>query len=193
MIEKGGTMEKQLKKWIKRIQQKADKEAANELVSLYYREIYGYVYKQTLKKELALDLTQEIFMSMLQSIAYYDEQKAAFRTWLYQIATRRLVDYYRSKSYREDQTLELIEIDLKQEEDFTMTLENQLQIEEINQFVNQLDATSQQIFRLKIFGEYTFLDISKMLKLPESTVKTTYYRVLKLIRKTFNEGGERRD
>ena len=180
-------MEKELRKWIKKVQKKSDREAANELVQFYYKEIYAYVYKQTLNKELSLDLTQEIFMSMLQSIHNYDEKKAGFRTWLYKIATYRLTDYFRSKAYRYDQLAELAEEEIKDETDFTISIENKIEIEKVNDFVNQLDTVRQQIFRLKVFGEYSFVEISESLKMSESTVKTKYYSVIKLIRKQFNK------
>ena len=86
--------------WIKKIKRNASESAANELVSKYYKEMYAFIYKQTLDAELSLDLTQEIFISALQSITNYDSKKASFRTWLYKLASNRLVDYYRSKSYR---------------------------------------------------------------------------------------------
>ena len=44
----------------------------------------------------------------------------------------------------------------------------------------------QEIFRLKIFLDYTFTQISKMLKIPESTVKTKYYSIIKKIKNEFN-------
>ena len=34
-------------KLIKRIKKKQDKEAANALISYYYKEVYAYVYRQT--------------------------------------------------------------------------------------------------------------------------------------------------
>lgn len=53
-------------KLIKRIKKKQDKEAANTLISYYYKEIYAYVYRQTGNEELAKDLTQDIFIQILQ-------------------------------------------------------------------------------------------------------------------------------
>ena len=44
------------KRWIKKIKKNASDAAANELVSKYYKEIYAYMYKQTLDAELSLDL-----------------------------------------------------------------------------------------------------------------------------------------
>ena len=63
------------KRWIKKIKRNGSETAANELVSKYYKEMYAFIYKQTLDTELSLDLTQEIFISVLKSIQNYDQQE----------------------------------------------------------------------------------------------------------------------
>ncbi|WP_026895752.1 RNA polymerase sigma factor [Clostridiisalibacter paucivorans] len=177
------------KKLIKRIKKKLDKDAANELISIYYKEIYTYVYKQTIDKELSMDLTQEIFISILKSIYNYDEKRSSFRTWLYRIATYRLVDYYRSKNYKYNSTIVSIDnVDIYDNEDIEIAVENKEDVERIINMVNRMDTVSQQIFRLKIFSDYTFSQISDVLEAPESTVKTRYYSMLRKIREDFKEG-----
>jgi len=172
------------KRWIKRIKGNGSETAANELVSKYYKEMYAFIYKQTLNTELSLDLTQELFISVLKSIHNYDSKKAAFRTWLYKLASNRLVDYYRSKSYRDTQIVQSIEdYEFEDEYDMTVSLEYKEDFERVTALVNKLDAGSQQIARLKLFGEYTFQEIASIETIPLSTVKTKYYAALKRIRK----------
>ncbi|SFS57691.1 RNA polymerase sigma factor [Paenibacillus sp. 453mf] len=174
------------KQWIMQIKKQSNKAAAGKLVSSYYKEIYSYVYKQTMDKEQSMDLTQEIFISMLQSIHYFDGKRASFRTWLYRIATNRVIDYYRSRAYRYRRSTEPIEEEryvIPEPEDFTIRVENREEVMNIMQVVSELEPGSQSIFRLKIFGEYTFLEIADMLLLPESTVKSKYYTMIRKIKK----------
>jgi len=171
------------KQWIKQIKLKSNQVAANELIYKYYKDIYAYMYKQTLNKELSMDLTQEIFISMLQSISNYDEGKSSFRTWLYKIATNKLIDYYRSRQYKNSSIL--VSIDdyaLHETEDFTISIENKQEAQTIIGIVNRFDASSQLIVRLKIFAQYTFIEISNVLNVSESTVKTRYYSIIKKIK-----------
>ncbi|RDY29350.1 RNA polymerase sigma factor [Romboutsia weinsteinii] len=172
---------------IKKIIKKNDKESANELISIYYKEVYVYVYKQVSDKETSLDLTQEIFISVLKSIHNFDKGKSSFRTWLYKISTNKLVDYYRSKSYRYSSMQESIEEkEISDKDDFVVNLEQKEDVDKIQQVVNKLDTQYQEIFRLKIFLEATFLEISEILQIPESTVKTKYYSIIKRVKKEFN-------
>lgn len=172
------------KKWIKLIQKKSDEHAANELVNHHYQSIYAFVYKQTLNKELSMDLTQEIFISMLQSIGSFDEQKASFATWLYRIAANRIVDYFRSKHYSYDRARDSVdELEISEETDFTLQLEYKEEVQRITQLINELDFQAQQVVRLKLFAEQTFSEISVTLDISESSIKTKYYATIRKIKK----------
>ncbi|SFQ40069.1 RNA polymerase sigma factor [Salibacterium halotolerans] len=181
----------QEKKWIKAIQKRSSEEAADQLVRAYYKEIYAFVYKQTYDPELAKDLTQEIFVSMLRSIYRYDG-RSSFRTWLYKIANSRIIDYYRSRSYKENKhaTIPSEEI-LEEPENFTVTIEKKEEAREMLDILARFDAPYQQIVRQKIYAERTFAEIAAGMDLPESTVKSKYYAVVKRIRKELK--GERNE
>lgn len=84
------SLRRKKKSLIRRVRLWNDRKAAGELIGKYYDEIYAYTYRQTLEKQLAMDLTQEIFISVLQSIGDYKTKKSSFRTWLYRIASRRV-------------------------------------------------------------------------------------------------------
>jgi RNA polymerase sigma factor (sigma-70 family) len=141
--------------------------------------LFRSIYRQTLNKELAMDLTLEAFISMLHSVHSYDERKDSFRTWLYRIATNQIVDYYRSKYYKYSQVVTEMDDELGQEQDFTMKLEYKEDIERILAFLNTFETSAQQIFRLKLFGEYTFTEIAAVIGVTESTVKTKFYSTLR--------------
>ncbi|AZB41414.1 sigma-70 family RNA polymerase sigma factor [Bacillus sp. FJAT-42376] len=176
------------KQWIKKVQKNGNSEAANMLISKYYQEIYSFVYKQSLDSELSLDLTQEIFIRVLKSIHHYNAAKASFRTWLYRIASNRLIDYYRSKSYKYRQLSEPInDHDFEMEEDMMLSLEYKEDVQNILRLLNQLEMSSQQIVRLKLFAEYTLKEIAEIVQVPLSTVKSRYYTALKLIKKEMKE------
>ncbi|WP_341278592.1 sigma-70 family RNA polymerase sigma factor [Paenibacillus sp. FSL H8-0537] len=168
--------------WIKQIQKQSSEAAANALVRHYYKEMYSYVYRQTTNKQLSMDLTQDIFIHMLQAIGSYDGGKGSFRSWLYKLATNRIVDYYRSRYYRYDQRTTAMDAELAGDEDFTLEFEQKEQVEAVLQLVNEMDAAAQHIFRLKFFAEYTFADIAPLLHMPESTVKTKYYTMLRKLK-----------
>jgi RNA polymerase sigma-70 factor (ECF subfamily) len=172
---------------IRLVQKRADKAAADTLIRNYYDEIYWYAYRQTADKHTALDLAQGIFVAMLKAISRFDGKQAGFRTWLYRIATNKIIDYHRSRSVIQNKILNLDDVEIPDESDFARQMEDGDLAFRIQAYAGTFEADAQRIFRLKIFGEYTFGEIAKMVDMPEATVKTKYYRMLKVIRKEFED------
>jgi RNA polymerase sigma factor (sigma-70 family) len=172
---------------IKKIRRSGDRAAADELVRYYYDEIHGFVRKQISNADVALDLTQEIFISMFRTIGYYDgRQGAGFRTWLYKIAANKVVDWFRSRTYHAmTETVPLDEIEPIDETDFTRQFEDSDFTERVCAFIGGLPPDTQRVFRLHIFGWYTFSEIAVVAGLPEGSVKSKYYRLIHLLRKEF--------
>ena len=171
---------------ITKIRKDGDRAAADTLVRKYYDEIYRFMRKQTSDSDAALDLTQEVFISILRSINRFNPKKGAgFRTWLYKIATDKTVDYFRSRAARRVETLSIDDVQPIDETDFTLRFEDRDFTERVCVFVNALPTDTQRIFRLHIFGGYTFAAIAEQTEMPESSVKSKYYRLLNTLRKEF--------
>ena len=180
-------------KLIKRIKKKQDKEAANTLISYYYKEIYAYVYRQTGNEELAKDLTQDIFIQILQKIAVFDPKKASFRTWIYRIASNKICDHYRSRAHHlslkqeqidmTDENLELHSSNLGTAiRDLSELIIHKELIEDIMEIVSLYKQEWQEIFYMKCFEERTFQDISQTLNISENTVKSRFYKMIRQIK-----------
>lgn len=170
---------------IRRIKKKQDKKAADELIQRYYREIYAFTYRQTGERELALDLTQEIFITVLQGIYAFDEKKAGFRTWAYSVAANRITDYYRSKSYKKEKLQQPLQWETEEEKTVRDLAEHMVQKEEIRRIMDIVVSYEREwirIFQKKCFEEKTFAQIAEEMDLAESTVKTRFYQMLKRIR-----------
>jgi RNA polymerase sigma-70 factor (ECF subfamily) len=172
---------------IRSIRRNGDRVAADELVRKYYDEIHGFVRKQVRSADNALDLTQEIFISVLKTVARFDPGgPASFRTWLYRVAANKVVDRFRSRSYRAlTETLSLDDAEPIDESDFTERFAVGGFSEQVYARLGDLPPDTQTIFRLHVFGDYTFSEIAVMLGLPEGSVKSRYYRLINLLKKEF--------
>lgn len=71
-----------------------DKSALELLVRRWYPRIYGYVFKLTGHEQDAYDLTQDVFIAMMQSIGRYMPWRK-FDSWLFTIAHNKCMDYFR--------------------------------------------------------------------------------------------------
>ena len=173
---------------IRKMKKRGDKTSANELIGRYYREIYAFVYRQTTDIELSMDLTQEIFITVLRGISSFEEKKATFRTWLYAIASNKITDYYRSK-YQKQQMLtiyteetEEVFVDCELEERLIQNIYGKELIKNAMQILVRYGNEWVKIFQMKVFLEKTFGEIAMELHLSENTIKTRYYTMLKSLR-----------
>lgn len=176
----------QERKWVRAIQKKGDRQAADRLIRAYYDEIYRFVFRQTGQKEDAMDLTQEIFLAVLGALPAFDPRRASFRTWLYRIAANKVIDA-RRKVRLDLQPLG--EEDPAAPEDFAGQIQDRLLLEEIEAYVSGLDPQVQGVFRLRVYGQRTFPEIAQALGQPEAAVKARYYRLMGRLRKEFSRDG----
>ena len=154
---KGGEAVEQEQKWIRAIQRRNSRAAAEQLIQAYYDEIYRFVYRQTGSREDAMDLTQSIFIAVLRALPGYRAERASFRTWMYRIAANKVIDARRRTRLS---PVPLEETELPAAEDFVSQIHNQALLDAIEGYVSGLDAGEQAVFRLRIYGEKTFPEIA---------------------------------
>src|SRR5687768_9545979 len=68
-----------------------------ELVHRYQRQITSYIYRMLNNYDASLDVTQEVFIKVYNSLEKYSSDYK-FSTWLYRIAHNAAIDYMRRNS-----------------------------------------------------------------------------------------------
>lgn len=169
-------------KWIRDIQRRGSRQAADKLVRTYYDEIYRFAYRQLGHKEDAMDLTQSIFLAVLRALPSFDGRKASFRTWLYRIAVNKTIDCRRKARW---DSISLEQTEAPDERDFAAQIQDRDLLDRLEAYISHLDPDTQAVYRLRLYGERTFPEIAAALGQPEAAVKTRYYRLMVQLRKEF--------
>lgn len=172
----------QEKRWIRLILRRGSREAADQLIRAYYDEIFRYACRQMGNREAASDLTQDIFMAALRALPSYQEKKAGFRTWLYRIATHKVID---AKRRAGPAMLPLEETEPADPVDFAAQVSNRVLLDQIEGYISKLDPQIQEVYRLRLYGEWSFPAIAALVGRPEAGVKAQYYRLMARLRKEF--------
>ncbi len=142
------------------------------LMEKYHNEIFKYVYNILGSYQTTEDLLQEIFLKVFKNISKFDSNKAAFRTWLYRIASNHTMNYLNSKAYRNKFTVstyeeETIESNGNIEEDIVKD-------EKINQIKSLMDKLlkpkHKEIMYLHYFSGLTVKEIGETTDIPEKTI-----------------------
>jgi RNA polymerase sigma-70 factor (ECF subfamily) len=69
-----------------------------DIFTAFNRQIYSYVYlRMGYSKEVAEDLTQEVFLRVWEKRKSFNNKKGNVRTWIYRIARNLVIDEYRKR------------------------------------------------------------------------------------------------
>ena len=165
-----------------------------ELVRRYQRPISAYVYRMVGNYESALDLTQEIFIKVYNSLKRY-RSEFKFSTWIYKIAHNAAVDHLRRSSTREqslvagtdgdtyDLPIESARLSPEQESE---QRERRVEIEAV---VRSLPANYRELIILRHSQDLSYEEIVEVTGLPLGTVKNRLFRAREMMRQQFVDKG----
>ncbi len=158
---------------------KGNKSAWLKLVKRYEKAVFNYGLRMTSNTEDAMDLMQEVFISVHKNLATY-KGEGRFKGWLFKIASYRCVEFYRKKRPMQDlDSTDEIVCDAALPEHFLMSqqqnraLVNAMQLLPINQ---------KSVVELKFFGHFTFEEIAQQLDISANTVKSRLYTALEKLK-----------
>ena len=123
------------------------------------------------------DLTSETFVAVFRNIATFDGTPDQFRSWVFVIAHRRLIDE-RRKQGRRPATAPLVDI-AHASDDF----EGALSAEKVKALCAQLPAEQADVIVLRILGDFTIDQIAEVVGKSPGAVKQLQRRGLENLRK----------
>jgi len=84
-------------KIVKRIQD-GNLDAFGTLYEAYIDKIYKFIYLKVSDREIAEDITAEVFLKAFDTIEKFRiDKNSSFKAWIYKIAYHKVVDSYRTK------------------------------------------------------------------------------------------------
>lgn len=143
-----------------------------------YREIqpniYAFFYVKTLNREVAEELTQEVFFQAVKGFTAF-KGDSNVKTWVFAIAKNLLKKHYRASTYQTGLRIKL----QKNNGHFESSEETYIKKEEkaqIIELISQLDDLSKEVVTLRIYGELSFKEIGVLLEKSENYTRITFHR-----------------
>ncbi len=165
-----------------------------ELVRRYQRPITGYVFRMLGDYESSLDVTQEVFIKVYNSLERYSAEYK-FSTWLYRIARNAAIDHMRRNSINA-QSLETENADgtyqLQIESPNPSPEQDRERSEwrtEIDEVVKRLPAVYKELILLRHSQDLSYDEIAEITGLPLGTVKNRLFRARDMMREILIERG----
>lgn len=153
--------------------QRGDDRAFAILVRTYERPVYNYVLRLVGNRDLAEDLTQEVFLRVYQGLSSFS-LRSRFTTWLFQVTKNRVLDELRAIERRPRSVLTLDDIPPLEVVDppFERT-------ETIHAVWNAIDALSVDLkmaLLLRDIVGLSYVEIADALEVTLATVKWRIYK-----------------
>jgi RNA polymerase sigma-70 factor (ECF subfamily) len=166
----------------------AGREASfEELVRRYQRPIAAYVYRMVGDYDSALDLTQEVFIKVYNSLARY-RSEFKFSTWIYKIAHNAAIDHLRRYAVREQALTCSVDGERREVviESRRLTPEQESERKErrseIESVVQLLQASYRELIVLRHSHDLSYDEIAEVTGLPLGTVKNRLFRAREAMR-----------
>lgn len=154
-------------------------EAFGVLYDRYLDKIYRFIYYKTFSKELAEDLTSDVFHKALTKIGSFDGEKGTFSAWLYRIARNSVIDHFRTAKH--DVPLEDT-FDVGVDERTPETLDATAELGRVTEYLKTLSARQREIITLRVWEEKSYREIAEIVGGTEDAVKMAFSRSIRDVR-----------
>jgi RNA polymerase sigma-70 factor (ECF subfamily) len=162
--------------------QKQDSEAFAQIYEAYFDKIYRYLAVRIRNETEAEDMTQQVFMKVLQSISSYKSKGLPFSSWIYRIAHNQMVDFMRQQNKKS--TVDIEELQLPYTgEDPQHRLEQEVDIEELKKATQKLTAAQQEVLSLRFTGELSIAQCAEIMGKSEGAIKALQHSAVLSLRK----------
>jgi len=163
-----------------------DRQAATELVDLYYRQLYLFMRRLGHDEQTSEDLTQESFLNAWYHIGQLRDGNA-LNSWLYRIAANVSKLYWRKHKDREVEKIENLEVPAGNETEPDKLAQKE-QIERLGSLVLKLPMKLRQTVVLHYLQHLTIAEAAAAVGLRQGTFKSRLNRALNALRKEIAKG-----
>lgn len=154
------------------------------LYDRYEKRLFGYVLRLVKDRDLAEDVFQDIFLTVLRDETF-NPARGRFSAWLFRVARNRCVQTARDRSNQS----RLLKAEVDQTPDSPEGA--RLDAVEVRSAMAALTEAQQQLLILKQVGGLSYAEIATTLGIAEGTVKSQLHGATHAFRKKLNQPEER--
>jgi len=146
------------------------------LYNHYFEQIFMFALKRVEDKDVAADVTSQIFFKALQNLKKYKPQGLPFASWLYRIARNEIYNMHSANKIK-------LVVSVESEGVWNMISEigeekNQEDFSGLYKALKKLSEIELELIELRFFEKRPFQEISEILEITENNAKVRTYRIL---------------
>jgi RNA polymerase sigma-70 factor (ECF subfamily) len=166
-----------------------DESALAELYVLYFPRVYRYILARMGNPYDAEDLTEEVFLRVLDAIERFQWREAPFSAWLFRIAHNAVVSQRRKEGARgrSSPLSEALPVDSQGPE---VVVENWLALSEIMKAAETLPEAQRRVISLRFAAGLSVAETARAMSKGEGNVKVIQHKAIAKLREMLREGSK---
>jgi RNA polymerase sigma-70 factor (ECF subfamily) len=155
--------------------------ALSELYTLYFPRVYRYILARTGNSYDAEDLTEEVFMKVLEAIERFEWREAPFSAWLFRIAHNAVISQRRKDGARGRSAplTEGLALDSQGPDEL---VENRLALRDIMNAAQKLPEAQRQVIALRFGAGLSVAETARAMNKGEGNVKVIQHKAIAKLR-----------
>ncbi len=162
--------------------QKGSPDAVGKLYDRYQAQLFRFVWARVGDRQLAEDITGEIFTRMVVHLPKYQPTAVPFSAWLYQIGRNLIIDTYRRDNGRYPEPLENALSVGDGQAGPDLMVDQQLTLEKIHTALADIDPQQREVVTLRFLTGLSLRETAEMLNCSLSAIKSLQHRGLMALR-----------
>jgi RNA polymerase sigma-70 factor, ECF subfamily len=164
-----------------------DSAAYDRLYNLYSDRVFRYLYARIGQREVAEDLTADVFVRLLQNLPRFRVNAArpvaSFSAFVYRVAGNLLTDQYRKQKHRDHQDIDdqpfLAD---RRPEPFVQTAASEIR-NELMDAMRKLGAEQQAVLLYRFSEEFSVLEVAEIMGKTTGAIKALQHRAIANLRR----------
>ncbi len=157
--------------------QRGDQDALGSLYESFFPRVYRYVATRLGNPEDAEDVTEEIFLRIIDNLGSFEFRGLPFGAWVFRIARNEVVSHVRRQKVR-SATAPLDELIPDANADHVSEVETQLTIAVVRQAAEKLPEAQRQVIALRFGAGLSVAETAQALKKTENNVKVLQHKAI---------------
>ncbi len=162
-----------------------DLQQVSVLFERYHKRIFNFLARLTMDRELAEDLTQNVFLRMIKYRNSYREGNR-FQSWIYQVARNVFSDHYQANKNRQTGF-----IDVEKMSDKVMDHEEEAEQDEREKILHRsmalLSEEQRELLVLTRFQHMKYEDVAVIMETSVANIKVKVHRAIAKLREHYFE------
>lgn len=160
-----------------------DLQQVSVLFDRYHKRIFNFLARMTMDRDLAEDLTQNVFLRIIKYRGSYREGMR-FQSWIYQVARNIFSDHYQAAK---NKTSGFVAVD--QIEDRLMDVQESIEQDErenlLHQSLARLSDEQRELLVLTRFQHLKYEEVAVMMDTTVANVKVRVHRAIQKLREHY--------